>query len=72
MTLRPAWSTTRVQDSQGYHTEKQCLVVVVTSGRGHQDRVSQCSLACPGTHSADQAILEHIEIHLPLPPKCWD
>jgi hypothetical protein len=26
----------------------------------------------PGTHSVDQAGLEHTEICLPLPPKCWD
>uniref|UniRef100_A0A8C8UFW4 Protein orai-3 n=1 Tax=Peromyscus maniculatus bairdii TaxID=230844 RepID=A0A8C8UFW4_PERMB len=28
--------------------------------------------ACPGTHSVDQAGLELREIHLPLPPECWD
>jgi hypothetical protein len=36
-----------------------------------QDRVSLCSPDCPGTHFIDQAGLE-LEIHLPLPPKCWD
>jgi hypothetical protein len=36
------------------------------------DRVSLCSPGCPGTHSVDQAGLELIEIHLFLPPKCWD
>jgi hypothetical protein len=35
------------------------------------DRVSLYSPGCPGTHSVDQAGLE-LEIHLPLPPKCWD
>jgi hypothetical protein len=38
------------------------------------DRVSLCSPGCPGTHSVDQAGLqvELTEIHLSLPPKCWD
>ena len=35
---------------------------------GLEDRVSLCSLGCPGTHSVDQAGLELTEIHLPLPP----
>jgi hypothetical protein len=33
------------------------------------DRVSLCSPDCPETHSVDQLASE---IHLPLPPKCWD
>jgi hypothetical protein len=37
-----------------------------------RDRVSLCSSGCPGTHFVDQAGLELREIHLPLPPKCWD
>ena len=28
--------------------------------------------ASPGTHSVDQAGIELREIHLPLPPECWD
>ena len=36
-----------------------------------QDRVSLCSLGCPGTYSVHQAGLELLEIHLPLPPECW-
>jgi hypothetical protein len=36
-----------------------------------QDRVSLCTLGCPGTHSVDQADLKFIEIHLPLPPEDW-
>ena len=36
------------------------------------DRVSLCSPDCPRTHSIDQAGFELIEIHLPLPPKCWE
>ena len=28
--------------------------------------------ACPGIHSVDQVGFELTEIHLPLPPKCWD
>ena len=35
-----------------------------------QDRISQCSLGCPGTHFVDQADLKLTEICLPLPPKC--
>jgi hypothetical protein len=35
-----------------------------------QDRVSLCSLGCPGTCSVDQVGLERIDSHLPLPPKC--
>jgi len=31
-----------------------------------QDRVSLCSLGCPGTHSVDQSGFELREIHLPL------
>ena len=31
-----------------------------------------CNPSCPGTHSVDQAILKLTEIHLPLPPECWD
>jgi hypothetical protein len=33
-----------------------------------QDRVSLCSLGCPGAHSLDQA---YLELSPPLPPKCW-
>ena len=33
-----------------------------------RDRVSLCSLGCPGTRSVDQAGLELTKIHLPLPP----
>ena len=36
-----------------------------------QDRVSLCSPGFPG-HSVNQVGLELTEIHLPLPPKCWD
>jgi hypothetical protein len=32
--------------------------VVVGGGGGFQDRVSLCSLGCPGTHFVDQAGLE--------------
>ena len=28
--------------------------------------------ACPGTHPLDQASLELKDIHLPVPPECWD
>jgi hypothetical protein len=34
--------------------------------------VSLGSSGCPGTHFVDQAGLELTEIHLPLPPECWD
>jgi hypothetical protein len=37
-----------------------------------QDRISLCSLGCPGSSFIDQAGLELTEIHLPLPPECWD
>jgi hypothetical protein len=30
------------------------------------------SAVWPGTHSVDQAGLNLTEIHLPLPPECWD
>ena len=43
------------------------LVFVVVVFR---DRVSLCSLGCPGTHSVDQAGLELRNQSLPL--KCWD
>ena len=37
------------------------------------DRVSLCnSIGCSGTCSVDQAVLELTEIHLLLPPECWD
>jgi hypothetical protein len=32
-----------------------------------RDRVSLCSLGCPGIHSVDQ-VSSNSEIHLPLPP----
>jgi hypothetical protein len=38
---------------------------------GGQDKVSLCSPGHPGTHCVDQAS-SNSEIHLPLPPKCWD
>jgi hypothetical protein len=31
-----------------------------------------CSFGCPGAHSVNQAGLGLTEIHLLLPPKCWD
>jgi hypothetical protein len=37
-----------------------------------RDRVSLCSLGCLRTHFVDQAGLRFTEIHLPLPPSCWD
>ena len=38
-----------------------------------RDRVYLCSFgAFLGTHSGDQAGLELTEIHLPIPPECWD
>jgi hypothetical protein len=44
----------------------------VVWGGGKIDRVSLCSPGCPGTHFVDQTGLELIEIHLSLPPECWD
>jgi hypothetical protein len=37
-----------------------------------QDRVSLYIPDCLRTHSIDQAGLKLTEIHLPLPPDCWD
>ena len=37
-----------------------------------QDRISLCTVGCPGTPSVDQTSFELTEIHLPLPPKYWD
>ena len=36
------------------------------------DRVSLCSSGLSGTSYIDQASIKLTEIHLPLPPKCWD
>ena len=36
-----------------------------------RDRITLCSPAYPGTQSVHQAGLDS-EIHLPLPPNCWD
>jgi hypothetical protein len=36
------------------------------------DRISLCGPSCPGTCSVDQAGLELVEIHLPLPLEYWD
>jgi hypothetical protein len=36
------------------------------------DRVSLYSSGCPGTYYVDHAGLKLTEIHLPLPPECWD
>jgi hypothetical protein len=35
-------------------------------------QVSLCSPGYPGTHYVDQASLKLTEVHLPLPPECWD
>lgn len=37
-------------------------------------RISLCSPSCPRAHHVDQGSLKHkhTEIHLPLPPSCWD
>jgi hypothetical protein len=35
-------------------------------------RVSLCYPGWPDTHYVDQASLKLREIHLSLPPKCWD
>ena len=37
-----------------------------------QDRVSLYNPGCPGTCSVDHTGFKLTEIHLPLPPKCWD
>ena len=39
-----------------------------------QDKISLCSLSCPGPCSVDQAGLHLTEVCLPLPPNCkyWD
>jgi hypothetical protein len=39
-------------------------------GGGGQDRVFLYNLGYPGTHCTRLA--SNLEIHLPLPPKCWD
>lgn len=44
----------------------------ISSFVGFQNRASPCSSCCTGNHSVDQAGRELPEIHLPLPPKCWD
>ncbi|GAB1295478.1 Sodium-coupled monocarboxylate transporter 1 [Apodemus speciosus] len=37
-----------------------------------QNKISECSPGCPGTPYVDRSDLKLTEIHLPLPPKCWD
>ena len=37
-----------------------------------RDRVSLCSLGCPGTHSVDQAGLELRDLPVSRPTECWD
>ena len=44
-----------------------CILLVV-----FWDKASLCSPGQAGTHFVDQAGLEFSEIHLPLPPECWD
>ena len=47
------------------------VVVVVVVGRFLETR-SPCSSTWPGAHCVDQAGLYLTEIHLPLPPECWE
>ena len=52
---------------------KKRVVIVVVLFCFFLDGVSLCnSPSCPETHSVDQAGLKLTEIHLPLPPECWD
>ena len=49
--------------------------VVVVGGfffLGFWRRVSLCSPGCCGPSSVNQVSLEPTEIHLHLPPECWD
>lgn len=45
---------------------------VVVVGGFFLDRVSLHRSGCPGIYSVDQAGLKLTQIHLPLPPRCWD
>ena len=63
--VSPCWDSSMSSFDNVYFDESGfCLFVA--------DRVSLCSPGCPGTHSINQAGLELTEIHLPLPPGCWD
>lgn len=35
-------------------------------------KISLCRLGWPGAHYVDQATIQFIEIHLPLPLERWD
>ena len=37
-----------------------------------RDSLSLYDTGCLGTHSVDKANLEFTEIHLLMPPECWD
>jgi hypothetical protein len=49
-----------------------CFVLFGLVWFGFRDRVSLYSHDCPGTHFVDHRLASNSEIHLPLPPKCWD
>jgi hypothetical protein len=48
------------------------LVSSAGNADGVFDVVISLSLDCPGTDFVDQASLRLPEIHLPVPPECWD
>jgi hypothetical protein len=54
------------------HAKKTTLCFVFVLLFFSPEMVSLCSPGCPGTCSVDQAGFRLTEIHLPLPPKCWD
>ena len=60
------WETGRVDIGCKFHLSLFLSLLVL-------DRVSLCkSWSCPGMRFIDQAGLKLTEIHLRLPPKCWD
>lgn len=54
-----------------FHTARACANILLNiDPTGFSERGG--SPGYPGTFSVDQAVLELLEIYLPLPPKCWD
>ena len=65
----------QVSAAEGRVSALLCLcgsTELLYSGAGVKTGLLCVALAVSGTHSVDQAGLELTEIHLPLPPECWN
>ena len=69
-------SCLNLPECQSHRYELPCLVLfflfVYLSIHLFRDRVSLRGSGCSETPYVDQVDLKLTEIHLPLPPECWD